>query len=273
MEDVRNAPAPPASPQVDGSRLSRIDWQPKLRWFAAEIVIVVAGVLIALTINAWWAARQQARDERRLLSALRIEFHANQEQLDRLIAFHEALKATSTRLLIYSADPPASLSPDSVDQLLADESWWSSYTALESTVLEGAVQDGQLRIIQSDSVRRILTTWRSEAGSAEAQSQQERAHYQDVWLPLLRSNAELGQISNRATVVPGTNTPYQGAQLPLPTIRTDHRPLISSRALRNALVHKVWIEDDVLYQYRQLRRLLSRVILVLDEELKEPKRE
>ena len=37
---------------------SHWDWRPKLRWFAAEIVIVVAGVLIALTLNAWWEGRQ-----------------------------------------------------------------------------------------------------------------------------------------------------------------------------------------------------------------------
>jgi hypothetical protein len=269
VDDVRNGPESSASARVGSGRLSRIDWRPKLRWFAAEIVIVVAGVLIALAINATWAARQQARDERRLLSGLRNEFRANREQLDQLIAFHEQLKATTTRLLIYSADPPASLSPDSVDQLLADASWWSSYTALESTVLDAAVQYGQLNLIESDSLRRILTTWRSEVGLAAAQSEQELAHYQNVWLPLLREQAELGQISNRATVVPGTNIPYQGALLPLPILRTDHRPLVSSRAVRNALVQKVWIEDDVLYQYRQLRPLLSRIIIVLDQELHE----
>lgn len=45
----------------------RWEWRPKLRWFAAEILIVVCGVLIALALNAWWQGREQAREERRLL--------------------------------------------------------------------------------------------------------------------------------------------------------------------------------------------------------------
>lgn len=98
---------------------------------------------------------------------------------------------------------------------------------------------------------------------------EEFAHYEGVWLPLLRTEADLGQISNRATVIPGTETPYQGEPVPLPRLKTDHRPLLESRALRNALVQKVWIEDDVLYQYGRLRPLLDRVVGALEREVKE----
>jgi len=239
-------------------------WRPRVRWFAAEIVVVVAGVLIALALNAWWGARLEAREEQRLLTALFDEFTTNQERLGDLIAFHEDVKATTQTLLALSVEPPASLAADSVDRLLADATWWSSYTTLESTVLDAAIQDGQLDLIQTDSLRRLLSTWRSQVGSATAQAEQEFAHYSEVWLPLLRAEGDLGQISNRATAIPGTETPYQGESVPLPTRRTDHRPLVQNRTLRNALVQKLWIEDDVLYQYESLRALLDRVLVALE---------
>ncbi|NBB87386.1 MAG: hypothetical protein GVY12_14355 [Bacteroidetes bacterium] len=47
---------PDATP--DASPLQQWDWRPKLRWFAAEIVVVVCGILIAIALNAWWADRQ-----------------------------------------------------------------------------------------------------------------------------------------------------------------------------------------------------------------------
>lgn len=178
------------------------------------------------------------------------------------------MKATTLTLLAHSAAPTASLPPDSVDQLLADASWWSSYTVLESTVLDAAVQDGQLGLVRSDSLRRLLTTWRSEVSATAAQSEQELAHYQNVWLPLLRAEGELAQISNRATVVPGTTTPYQGPRVPVPDRKADHRPLLASRALRNALVQKLWIEDDVLHQYGRLQPLLVRVLAGIDQEIR-----
>lgn len=77
MDDLLLAPEAATPPAVTAPRRPGLEWRPKARWFAAEIVVVVTGVLIALAINAWWAARQQARDEQRLLSALRGEFGAN----------------------------------------------------------------------------------------------------------------------------------------------------------------------------------------------------
>ncbi|MGB3543924.1 hypothetical protein, partial [Rubrivirga sp.] len=222
---------------------------------------------IALALNAWWGDRQQAQEEYRLLTALLAEADANEARLARIVAFHGALKETATTLLAVSADPASEVAADSADQLLTDISWWGSYTTLESAVLDAAVQDGQLDLVQTDSLRRLLGTWHTELAAVRAQGEQELAHYQDVWVPLLRSETELAQVSNQAETVPGSGDPYQGATLPAPPTPTDHRPLLQSRALRNALVQKVWIEDDVLYKYGQLDGLLRRIRAALEREL------
>jgi len=246
---------------------ARWDWNPRLRWFAAEIVVVVAGILIALGLNAWWQGRQQDQEEQRLLLALHQEFTANQDRLAEILAFHEDVKGTARTLLSVSADLPPDLPADSVDQLLADVTWWASYTTLESTVLDAAVQDGQLSLVGTDSLRRLLSTWRSEVESAESQSSQEFAHYANTWLPLLQTEADIAQVANRATEIPGGQTPYQGAPVPLSPERTDHRLMIQTRTFRNALVQKLWIEDDVLYQYGTLEPLLLRIIAALEPEI------
>lgn len=245
----------------------RWDWSPRLRWFAAEFLVVVAGILVALALNAWWQRQQQIREEQRLLVALLDEFTANQDRLAEILAFHTDVKGTARTLLAVSADPNHTVTADSVDRLLANVSWFSSYTTLESTVLDGAVQDGQLGLVRTDSLRRLLSTWRSDVRSAESESSQELAHYVNTWLPLLRAEADIAQIHNSSALIPGSQMPYQGAPVPLTPERMDHRPLIQTRALRNALVQKLWIEDDVLYQYERLRPLLSRVLVALDREV------
>ncbi len=245
----------------------RWNWKPKLRWFAAEYLIVVLGVLTAVALNAWWQGQQQNREEQRLLVSLLDEFTANQDRLAEILAFHQALKVTTSTLLDVSANPSYTISPDSVDQLLADVTWWASYTTLESTVMDAAVQDGQLDLVRTDSLRRLLGTWRSEVESAKSQSAQEYAHHSGVWLPLLQLEADIAQFANKATQIPGSDAPYQGAPIPLTRERTDHWPLIQSRGLRNALVQKLWIEDDVIYQYGSLEPLLSQIIEALEEEV------
>ncbi len=62
-EDLEFAPS--ASTELVGWA-----WKPKLRWFAAEIAVVVVGVLIALALNAWWQARQAAAGEEHYLGLL-----------------------------------------------------------------------------------------------------------------------------------------------------------------------------------------------------------
>lgn len=253
---------------VTATSPGRSTWRSKLRWFAAEILVVVAGVLIALALNAWWQERQRIGEEQRLLVALIDEFSANQRRLAEILAFHADLKESARALLEISAEPSPAVPADSVDQLLADVTWWASYTTLESTVLDAAVQDGRLGLIRTDSLRRLLGTWRSEVESARSQSNQEFAHYSNTWLPLLQPTADVAQFANKATQIPGSGAPYQGAPIPLSQARTDHRPLVRSRAVRNALVQKVWIEDDVLYQYGNLDSLLARTIAALTHEIR-----
>jgi hypothetical protein len=239
-----------------------VNWRHWSRWFIAEITVVVAGVLIALALNSWWQNRQQLQGEQRLLAALLDEFTSNQQRLAEIVAFHEDVKSTA-RTLIGISTTPGSTSADSADVLLANVTWWTSYTTLESTVLDAAVQDGRLGLIRTDSLRRLLTDWRSQVQSAGAQSTQEYSHYADVWLPLLRAGTDLVQIANSAKVVPGSLRPYQGTPFPPVALKVDHRPFVQTRAFRNSLVQKVWIEDDVLYQYSRLKPLAQRIVSTL----------
>lgn len=46
------------------------DWQSKLKWFAAEFLVVVTGVMVALALNAWFTGRQNEQSEGVYLSLL-----------------------------------------------------------------------------------------------------------------------------------------------------------------------------------------------------------
>lgn len=76
-----------------------------------------------------------------------------------------------------------------------------------------------------------------------------------------------GIFAKKATTIPGSKAPCQGASIPLSLDRTDDRRLIRTRPFRNAVVEKLWIEDDVLYQYGNLDPLLLRIIRALRYEI------
>ena len=73
------------NPSRDMPRFPRVDWRPKLRWFGAEILVVVTGVLIALAINAWWQGRQNSQREHAYLSEIRRDLIATETSLQNSI--------------------------------------------------------------------------------------------------------------------------------------------------------------------------------------------
>lgn len=98
-ETIEDTP-PAGHPRRWRPALPHVDWRPRLRWFAAEFLVVVSGVLVALLLNAWWAGRQEAAREAQLLGRLHEEsetvvryFQHDIASRDALIRSHEAAVA------------------------------------------------------------------------------------------------------------------------------------------------------------------------------------
>ena len=80
-----------STPEEPGSQVpsKRWNWKPKLRWFAAEIAVVVVGVLIALALNAWWQARQAAAGEENYLALISRDLGQMLDDLNELQEYEE----------------------------------------------------------------------------------------------------------------------------------------------------------------------------------------
>ncbi|MDX1440442.1 MAG: hypothetical protein R3284_11125 [Rubricoccaceae bacterium] len=65
------------------------NWRPKLRWFAAEIAVVVVGVLIALALNAWWQRLQAAEAQENYLALISRDLGDMATNLEELQAYED----------------------------------------------------------------------------------------------------------------------------------------------------------------------------------------
>ncbi|MEM1117345.1 MAG: hypothetical protein AAF845_07700 [Bacteroidota bacterium] len=153
------AEAPPTSgPPSAASAPRRWDWRPKLRWFAAEYLIVVLGVLTAVGINAWWADRDAQTRERLVLEDLREDFLFNKAEIQRVRSFSDLSLVQFDRLATLPDAAVGSLSPDSV------------YTYVESTLinvtfdpvtgsLDALIASGNLGLIRDRALRERLNSF------------------------------------------------------------------------------------------------------------------
>jgi len=87
-----------------GSTPRRWDWRPKFRWFAAEYLIVVLGVLTALGMNAWWQDRQDHRMETETLREIREALVNDQSGIKRNISIHREARASALLLREHMRD-------------------------------------------------------------------------------------------------------------------------------------------------------------------------
>lgn len=131
-------------------------WRSRARWFVAEILIVVAGVLIALGVNAWWQDLQDEAAEQVYLEQILLDLDDTLAQLDLREVRVEEHHANVHWLLTSWWSP----TPPPVDSVLAR--FTGSYFPAPRPIVGTArsiVASGDLRLIRNDSLRSAITTY------------------------------------------------------------------------------------------------------------------
>ena len=123
----------------------RIPW-PRI---AAEGVVVVASILLAFSIDAWWAARQQREAEQVVLQALLDDLHVKQVLLSDMNLFSNAIFDSAAALLRIAAGTEQKPSDETIDRLFSDTWWVSSEALWDSAPLNLLVAGGNLSLISN----------------------------------------------------------------------------------------------------------------------------
>jgi hypothetical protein len=137
------------------------------RWMLAETAVVVAGILIAFTLNSWWQGRSAAVREQAHLHALRSDFEENVTRLEGLTDFQERVSGASGELLLV-ARGHRSAAPDSVDRLLGQVFSSNRFDAVMGAY-EDLVNSGGLAQIRDDTLRSALAGFASMLDSRYAE--------------------------------------------------------------------------------------------------------
>jgi len=128
-----------------------------LKYAIGEVVLVVIGILIALSINNWNESRIDRISEQAILRQLKSEFNSNLKQLDEKIGIRSYIINSAIQLLA-NIDNPSIRNIDSIEMHLAKT---IPYTTFDP-ILNDLATSGNLRLIKNDSLRALLSVWTSE---------------------------------------------------------------------------------------------------------------
>ena len=127
------------------------------RYAVGEIVLVVVGILIALSINNWNERQKDLIKEQKILAQLQSEYKSNLTQLDeKILMRNEALEACDR--LLHQIDNPEVIDEENLYTSL----WQIVRDPTFDPIKNDIVGSENLRLIQNEQLVRILSNWSSE---------------------------------------------------------------------------------------------------------------
>lgn len=138
-----------------------MNWRSSARWFAAEFLVVVTGILVALALQAWWQARERRDNERAYLTQLR----ADLIETERIMKWTDSVTAASDRAgqkLVHAYHTAGVPIGDSLLTWVYQAAYYEDPTPVTATA-DALVATGDLRLINDDTLRTAISDYLSVA--------------------------------------------------------------------------------------------------------------
>jgi hypothetical protein len=221
-----------------------------------ESVVIVGSILLAFAIDAAWDQRQLRNEEQEALTALRSEFSASLEQIDRVLDIYRQDRERVALLRTSSSQELRGLPQREVSAImLATSNIWSFDPTRGAT--DELVGAGRLGVLRDGALRQALSTFTNLVTDAAEDVPPMRSFVEYIWL----REAELGGPWTDPETEVTWAGPVQGfSYLPLAT--ADDLIRVREDSLFMSLVARLHL--NAAYYVGDLERLRSQIILVLD---------
>ncbi|MFY0630267.1 MAG: hypothetical protein JXR05_07785 [Flavobacteriaceae bacterium] len=129
------------------------------KYAIGEILLVVIGILIALSINNWNSNRLEKNKEALLLKELNNEFAVNKIQLDSVLSIHKRSMKSVNYLL--SRLPIKDIKTENLDSLSHHLFYCGFYYTFNpsSGVTNSIMTSSTINIISNDELRQLIVGW------------------------------------------------------------------------------------------------------------------
>ena len=242
----------------------------KIPWrrIAVEGVAIIASILLAFSIDAWWGDRQQREAEQVVLQALLDDLQVKQVLLADMDRFSNAIFKSAETLLRMAAGTEQKPDEDTINRLIIDTSWVSSEALWDSAPLNLLVAGGSLSLVSNPRLVQELAALQVAIERVRFHYRNDAAFHENVMTPFLIANANMAQLSTSMRHRPGQ--PEITATFPDLGFTTDFlaSELLSTVEFQNILVAKMERCTDILdVGHPGVDKHLVAVIRMLEDEL------
>lgn len=163
----------------------------KSKKYLYEGFVIVASVLLAFYIDAWWSSKNEKSQKQMLLIALREDFVVSKNQLNLIKNNHIRIEKSLETLLIWS---DSTYLPQEIkskfDTILGVVFWRQVYDPPMGAV-ESIINSGRFDILSNSKLVAELTTWSSLVDNLNEVELSRNKHFYDKLYPYLSSHINL----------------------------------------------------------------------------------
>ena len=227
----------------------------RIRSAVTELMVIVAGVLIALSADQWWASRSDALTEATYLTGMLDDLSASRDTLESDLRDIEAYLSAASALSHLSRDAPR-ITRDSLVTLIHDALFPLPTWDAQLSTLDDLKNTGRLSLISDTEIRRALAEIDQRMSKVRAaESDLLQSQHQTVD-PFLMTRVDLPAIG-----LEEESAPYMG-----PPLGIDHEPLLRDPQFQNVVAFRIVLLYNVQRQYRSMSEQLSAVSALIERK-------
>ena len=164
-----------------------------LLYAIGEIILVVIGILIALSINDWNQDLKNRKQESQILTQLLSEYNSNLEQINSKIYIRQEVLKPSLIILNYTKREISEINADSFNLHLSRVVTRPTFDP-ELGVTNELGNSGKLYLIRNSDLRNKITSFSSFLSELHEEEMVTFNHVENVFLPFISEHYQLGRL-------------------------------------------------------------------------------
>jgi hypothetical protein len=221
------------------------------RYAIGEIVLVVVGILIALSINNWNQNRISNNEEQTTLLNIHTEFLQNKESLKASIVSNEIGFNSSKVIFNLIGKQRIQINKHNLDSLFFNVFESGSFTPSENTISD-LLQSGSLQLLKNKKLKNLIHQWSRILKSYENTQNRVELKIDEQLIPYLSRKYSLKDIDNYGQLNWKNKT----------SLSVDKLQVFEDIEFENIL-------DDYLYRKKSSKKGLLELEKIIDDILKE----
>jgi hypothetical protein len=227
------------------------------KYAIGEIILVVIGILIALSINNWNENRKNYIKSNAILLNLKTEFLTNKADLLETSERNTKKYNLVKEILSFTGQPNENLTKEKSDELIYNI--FAGNTADVSTgFIDDLLNSSNIYLIKNDSLRQKLTNWNKELFDHKTESEVDyRIFYRNNFILFMQKNYSYEKRGNN--ILP--NLEFKS------TFTKDYKSIYKSKEFENIVITKLILLNNANKGYKELIDIIDEIISLIDKEI------